>query len=60
VVYRVVGEFSGSVSAEHGIGVQKIGYLHYSRSPEEIALMGSLKQAMDPKQILNRGRVIPG
>jgi FAD/FMN-containing dehydrogenase len=60
VVYRVVGEFSGSVSAEHGIGVQKIGYLHYSRSPEEIALMGSLKQAMDPKQILNRGRVISG
>jgi FAD/FMN-containing dehydrogenase len=60
IVYRVVGEFSGSVSAEHGIGIQKIGYLPHSRTPEEIALMQSLKAALDPKGILNRGRVIPG
>jgi len=59
VVYKVVGDFSGSVSAEHGIGVQKTGYLAYSRSEEEIALMRTLKQALDPRQILNRGRVIP-
>jgi len=58
-VYKVVGDFSGSVSAEHGIGVQKTGYLAYSRSEEEIALMRTLKQALDPRQILNRGRVIP-
>ena len=60
VVYRAVGEYHGSVSAEHGIGVQKLPYLHYSRSAEELALMRTLKQAMDPKGILNPGRVLPG
>ena len=59
VVYKVVGDFNGSVSAEHGIGVQKIKYLHHSRNPEEIALMKTLKQALDPKGILNHGRVLP-
>ncbi len=59
VVYKVVGDFNGSVSAEHGIGVQKIKYLHHSRNPEEIALMKSLKLALDPKGILNSGRVLP-
>jgi FAD/FMN-containing dehydrogenase len=59
VVYRAVGEYHGSVSAEHGIGVQKLPYLHYSRSAEELALMRTLKQALDPKGILNPGRVIP-
>ena len=59
VVYRTVGEFQGSVSAEHGIGVQKLPYLQYSRTPEELALMRTLKQALDPKGILNPGRVLP-
>ncbi|MDG2175671.1 MAG: FAD-binding oxidoreductase [Gammaproteobacteria bacterium] len=59
IVYKVVGDFSGSVSAEHGIGVQKTGYLHHSRTSEEIALMQNLKGALDPKGILNSGRVIP-
>ncbi|MES2624761.1 MAG: FAD-binding oxidoreductase [Pseudomonadota bacterium] len=60
IVYKITGEFKGSVSAEHGIGVQKLKYLAYSRTPEEIALMKVLKVAMDPKGILNRGRVISG
>ncbi len=60
IVYRITGDFKGSVSAEHGIGVQKLQYLAYSRTPEEIALMRLLKQSMDPKGILNRGRVIAG
>lgn len=57
VVYRTVGDFHGSVSAEHGIGVQKISYLGYSRSEQELTLMRTLKTAMDPKGILNPGRV---
>lgn len=57
--YRLTGTHRGSVSAEHGIGVLKREYLHYSRSPEELALMRRLKRALDPGGILNPGRVIP-
>ncbi len=57
VVYQQVGIYGGSISAEHGIGVQKRAYLHQSRSNEEIALMKLLKQTLDPKGILNPGRV---
>ena len=58
VVYRQVGAYNGSISAEHGIGMMKRSYLQQSRSDEEIALMKQLKQALDPKNILNPGRVI--
>ncbi len=58
VVYRHTASASGSVSAEHGIGTLKKPWLPQSRSPAEIALMKSLKQAMDPKGILNPGRVV--
>ena len=58
LVHELTGEFSGSVSAEHGIGKLKAAYLPLSRSAEEIALMKLLKNAMDPAGILNRGRII--
>ena len=58
VVYKHVNGYNGSVSAEHGIGMMKRAYLHLSRSDEEIALMKLLKQAVDPKNILNPGRVL--
>ena len=48
----------GSVSAEHGIGLDKKAYLNTSRSEEEINLMRVLKKALDPKGILNPGRII--
>ena len=59
VVYDCVRQWNGSISAEHGIGLAKRDYLSYSRSPEEIALMRMLKWALDPKNILNPGKVIP-
>ena len=59
-VYEVLGDHEGSVTAEHGVGTLKIPYLHYSRTAEEIALMGLLKKTMDPKGILNSNRVIGG
>ena len=58
IVYGVLGNYGGSISAEHGIGTLKRPYLHLSRSAEELALMRSLKQALDPKGILNPGKVI--
>ncbi len=56
-VYGVVCEFRGSISAEHGIGSLKRDYLHLSRSPAEVALMRTLKHALDPNGILNPGKI---
>lgn len=58
VVYGPLKSIGGSVSAEHGIGVHKKKYLPLCRTSEEINLMKTLKQVMDPKGILNRGKVI--
>lgn len=57
-VYELLNEFGGTVTAEHGIGYMKADYLKLCRSAEEIALMRTLKQAMDPNNILNPGRVL--
>ena len=57
-VYELLQEFEGTVTAEHGIGVMKTDYLQLCRSPEEIELMNTLKQALDPNNILNPGRVL--
>jgi FAD/FMN-containing dehydrogenase len=58
VVYTALRERGGSVSAEHGIGLEKRPYLGWTRSPEEVALMRVLKTALDPKNILNPGKVL--
>jgi FAD/FMN-containing dehydrogenase len=58
VVYRGLEAFRGSVSAEHGIGLEKKPWLSISRTPEEIALMHTIKQALDPLGLLNPGKVI--
>jgi FAD/FMN-containing dehydrogenase len=57
IVYRPLGPIGGSISAEHGIGLQKRDFLPLSRSATEIALMRTLKQALDPKGILNPGKI---
>jgi len=56
-VYGIASMRRGSISAEHGIGSLKRRFLHYCRSPEEIALMHAIKQAMDPNGILNPGKI---
>ena len=58
VIYGLVREFAGSVSAEHGIGTAKKRWLGHARSPEEIALMRTLKAALDPDGLLNPGKVV--
>ncbi len=58
IVYGILSRFGGSISAEHGIGTLKKDYLRLSRSPEELQLMRRLKSALDPKNILNPGKVI--
>jgi len=57
-IYELVGEMGGSISAEHGIGVLKKEQLIRYRSAAEIALMRTLKTALDPRNTLNPGKVI--
>lgn len=56
VYHGLIGR-GGSVSAEHGIGLQKRNYLSWSRSEDEIAMMQVIKKALDPKGILNPGKI---
>lgn len=57
VIYGLIRELKGAISAEHGIGIMKKPFLSYSKSEAEINLMKGLKAAMDPKKILNPGRI---
>ena len=52
-IYDPLEIIGGSVSAEHGIGIEKKPYLHLSRTKEEINYMKILKKTFDPKMILN-------
>ncbi|MFG6667689.1 FAD-binding oxidoreductase [Halomonas sp. HNIBRBA4712] len=58
LVYGTLGQYTGSISAEHGVGLEKRDYLSLSRTPEEIALMKRMKLALDPKGLLNPGKVL--
>jgi FAD/FMN-containing dehydrogenase len=57
IVYGLVRTYSGSVSAEHGIGTLKKRYLGFSRTPAEIDVMRRIKAALDPDCILNPGKI---
>jgi FAD/FMN-containing dehydrogenase len=57
-IYDLVDELGGSFSAEHGVGRLKRQYLPKYRGDSEIELMRTLKKALDPKNILNPGKVI--
>ena len=56
-VYEPLASIGGSVSAEHGVGLEKKPYLNICRSPEEIELMRCVKRALDPKGLLNPGKI---
>ena len=56
-VFEIVQRYGGSVSAEHGVGLLKKDYLHYSRSPLEIEIMKQIKKVFDPQGIMNPGKI---
>lgn len=57
-VHDLVAKYRGSISAEHGIGRLKREELAHYKSPAELDLMRSIKRAIDPKGIMNRGKVL--
>ena len=58
-VMDYVRKVNGSISAEHGIGVQKPGFLHYSKTRPMIQTMQTIKAALDPNYILNPYKMLP-
>lgn len=58
LVYDALRPHRGSVSAEHGIGLDKRDWLEVTRTPQEIALMRTIKAALDPTNLLNPGKVL--
>jgi D-lactate dehydrogenase (cytochrome) len=57
-VYQVVRKFGGSISAEHGVGVMKRQLVAQLKDPVALDLMRALKRTLDPKDILNPGKVV--
>ncbi len=57
-ISALVQAHGGSISAEHGLGLLKRDYLHYTRSAQDIALMQQVKQVFDPDGILNPGKML--
>ena len=57
LLFEVIRDLNGSISAEHGVGLVKKPYLEFTRSAEEIALMKGIKAVFDPDQIMNPGKV---
>lgn len=56
-VFDIVQHYGGSISAEHGVGLLKKDYLHYSRSELEVSIMRQIKKAFDPHSIMNPGKI---
>jgi len=56
-LFAVLQRHGGSISAEHGVGLTKKPYLHYTRDETEIGYLRAIKQAFDPNGIMNPGKV---
>jgi FAD/FMN-containing dehydrogenase len=59
LVFEQVKKFDGSISAEHGIGMLKVGKLPDYKSPVALDMMRAVKRALDPHNLMNPGRVVP-
>lgn len=56
----VVAELGGSFSAEHGVGLSKLNSMSRRKDPVALDVMRALKAALDPQNLMNPGKVIPG
>lgn len=58
-IFEQVRLRNGSISAEHGVGLLKRDFIQFSRSESELLLMRGLKKILDPRQIMNPGKLLP-
>jgi FAD/FMN-containing dehydrogenase len=58
MVFDSVIQFGGSISAEHGVGSLKVDALARYKSPVALSMMRAIKQALDPLNLMNPGRVV--
>ncbi len=58
MLFQTVQKYAGSISAEHGVGLLKKPYLHYTRDAAEIAYLRAMKRIFDPNGILNPGKLL--
>lgn len=56
-LFAVLQRHGGSISAEHGVGLTKKPYLHYTRTEAEISYLRAIKQVFDPNGIMNPGKI---
>lgn len=56
-VFNTVQKYGGSISAEHGVGMTKKPYLHYTRTPTELTYLRAIKHVFDNNNIMNRGKI---
>ena len=59
LIFASIQKQQGSISAEHGVGLTKKSFLHFTRSKAEIAFLKGIKLTFDPDQIMNPGKVLP-
>ena len=59
VVNEIVLDLDGSISAEHGVGRFKKDDMPHIKSPVELDLMRMVKAALDPKGVMNPGKLLP-
>ncbi len=58
-VLGLVVEMGGTTSAEHGVGIAKVGWLEVDRGASDVAAMRAIKRALDPRSMLNPGVIFP-
>ena len=59
-VFRLVLSLEGTISGEHGVGIEKRDYVGWEIAADTLEVMRSLKRTLDPKAILNPGKCLPG